>query len=151
MNSEHRTVNMEGSRSNTRRRKIPSSGSSNSEVSTRDSNYSSHKNKRKICYQSHSHDEFKKARLLTFNGDINNNQEVEDWLLGMSKYFQFQDFSANMKARVAIFHLTRRASIWWEHFRKVKKISERNIVWKQFHKFFRHKYLSDGYYDGKIK
>ena len=29
-----------------------------------------------------------------------------------------------MKARVAIFNLIGRASIVWEHFRKVKKISE---------------------------
>ena len=56
-----------------------------------------------------------------------------------------------MKARVAIFNLTGIASIWWEHFRKLKKMSERKIVWKQFHNFFKQKYLSDRYYDGKIK
>ena len=56
-----------------------------------------------------------------------------------------------MKDRVAIFNLTGRESIWWEHFRKVKKISERKIFWKQFQKFFRKKYLSDRYYDDKIK
>ena len=56
-----------------------------------------------------------------------------------------------MKARVAIFNLTRRASIWWEHFKKVKKINERNIVWKQFQKYFKQRYLSDRYYDDKIK
>ena len=56
-----------------------------------------------------------------------------------------------MKARVAIFNLSGRASIWWEHFRQVKKIRERKIVWKQFQKFFRQKYLSDRYYDDKIK
>ena len=55
-----------------------------------------------------------------------------------------------MKARVAIFNLTRRASIWWEHFNKVKK-NERKIVWKQFRKYFKEKYLSDRYYDDKIK
>ena len=69
----------------------------------------------------------------------------------MRKYFQVQGYSRNMKARVAIFNLTGRASIWWEHFIQVKKISERKIVWKQFYKFFRPKYLSDRYYDGNIK
>ena len=44
-----------------------------------------------------------------------------------------------------------RASIWWEHFRKVKKINEMNIVQKQFYKYFKKKYLSDRYYDDKIK
>ena len=56
-----------------------------------------------------------------------------------------------MKARVAIFNLNRRASIWWEHFKQVKRISERKLKWKQFKKYFKQKYLSGRYYDGKIK
>ena len=35
--------------------------------------------------------------------------------------------------------------------KKLKKISERKIVWNQFQKYFRHKHLSDRYYDDKIK
>ena len=34
---------------------------------------------------------------------------------------------------------------------KVKRISERKLKWKQFKKYFRKKYLSDRYYDDKIK
>jgi len=56
-----------------------------------------------------------------------------------------------MKERVAIFNLNGRASIWWEHLRKVKKINDRKIVWKQFNKYFKQKYLSDMYNDDKIK
>ena len=78
-------------------------------------------------------------------------QEAEAWLLGMRKYFQAQDYSRNMKARVSIFNLSGRASIWWEHHRKVKKLNERKIVWKKFQKFFMQKYLSGRYYDDKIK
>ena len=66
----------------------------------------------KRCYQNHSHDEFKKERPPNFNGEIKNGQEAESWLLGMRKYFQVQDYSRNMKARVSIFNLTGRASIW---------------------------------------
>ena len=69
----------------------------------------------------------------------------------MRKYFQVQDYSENMKDRVSIFNLIGWASIWWEHFRKVNNINERKIVWKQFQKYFRQKYLSDRYYDDKIK
>ena len=43
----------------------------------------------------------------------------------------------NMKERVAILNLNGRASIWWEHFKQVRKINER--------------YLSTRYYDDKIK
>ena len=85
------------------------------------------------------------------NGEINTGQEAEAWLLGMRKFFQVQDYLGNMKARVAIFNLIGRASIWWEHFRKVKKINERKIVWKQFQMYFKQKYLSDKHYDDKIK
>ena len=78
-------------------------------------------------------------------------QEDESWILGIKKYFQVQDYSGNMKERVSIFNLNGRASIWWEHFKHVKKISERRLKWKQFKNYFKQKYLSDRHYDDKIK
>ena len=130
MNSGDQTLRLEGSKSTARRRKRFPSESSDSEGSTSGSSSSSYRNERKRHYQNHSCDEFKKARPHIFNGEIKNGQEVESWILGMRKYFQVQDYSGNMKARVAIFNLTGRASIWWEHFRKVKKTNERKMVWK---------------------
>ena len=56
-----------------------------------------------------------------------------------------------MKVRVGIFNLNGRASTWWEHLRQVKKINGIKIVWKQFKTYFKQKYLSDRYYDDKIK
>ena len=130
MNYEDRTEKPEGSKDTARRRKRSPSESYDFEGSTGDSSYSSHKNQRMRCYQNHSGDEFKKAMASNFNGEIKTGQEAKPWLLGMRKYFQVQDYSRNMKARVAIFNLTGRASIWSEHFRQVKKINERKIVWK---------------------
>ena len=100
MSYEHQAVNPKGSRSGARRRKRPSSGSSNFEGSTGDSSSSSHKNKKKRRYRNNSRDEFRKERPPTFNGEIKNSQEAEAWLLGMRKYFQVQDYSGNMKERV---------------------------------------------------
>ena len=68
--------------------------------------------------------------MPTFNGEVKNGQEVEACLLGMRKYFQVQDNLGNMKAKVAIFNLIGRESIWWENFRQVKNINERWILWK---------------------
>ena len=34
---------------------------------------------------------------------------------------------------------------------QVKKANDKNIVWKQFKKYFKQKYLSDRYYDDNIK
>ena len=61
----------------------------------------------------HSRDEFKKSKPPTFDGEIKIGQEAEAWILGIKKYFQVQDYSGNMKARVSIFNLNGRASIWW--------------------------------------
>ena len=56
-----------------------------------------------------------------------------------------------MKGRVSKFNLNGRASIWWEHLKQVKRISERILKWKHFKKNFKQKYLFDRYYDDKIK
>ena len=87
----------------------------------------------------------------TFNGEVNTGQETEAWILGMKKYFQVHDYSRNMMASIAIFNFAGRESIWWDHLRNVKNIRERKISWKKFEMFFRKKYLSDRYYDDKIK
>ena len=123
MNSGDQTVRPEGSKSTARRRKRYPSGSFDSEGSTGRSSSSSHENQRRRWYKNHSRDEFKKARLHIFNGEVKTGQEAEAWLLGIRKYFQVQDYSRNMKAQVSIFNLTGTASIWWEHFRQVKKIN----------------------------
>ena len=98
-----------------------------------------------------SYGEFKKEKPHTFDREVKYSQEAEAWILGMRKYFRVQDYYGNMNARVAIFNLNRRASIWWEHLRKVKKINDRKTMWKQFKKYFKQKYLSDRYYDDKIR
>ena len=130
IDSEHGTVKLEGSKSSTRRRIRTSSRSSDSEESSGDSISSSCKGKRKRHHRDHSWDEFKKAKHPTFDDEVNTRQEDEAWLLGIKKYFQVQDYSGNMKARVAIFNLNGRESIWWEHFKQVKKITERKLKWK---------------------
>ena len=85
MNYGDQIVRPEGSKSTVRRRKTSPSGSSNYEGSTGGSSSSSHKNERNRNYQNHSHDQFKKVRPPTFNGEVKNGQEVEAWLLGMRK------------------------------------------------------------------
>ena len=77
MNYGDRTVRPKVSKSTARRIKRSPSGSSKYEGSTGGSSSSSHENKRKRCYQNHSHDEFKKDRPSTFNGEILNNQKAE--------------------------------------------------------------------------
>ena len=107
------TKRPEGSKRSTRRRRRTSSGSSDSEESSGDSRSSSHKRKRRRHHKDCSRDEFKKSKPPTFDGEVKTGQEAEAWLLGIKKYFKVHDYSGNMKARVSIFNLNRKASIWW--------------------------------------
>jgi hypothetical protein len=73
------------------------------------------------------------------------------WLLGLKKYFRVHDYYENLKARITIFNLNGKASIWWEDLRNVKGIHEKDLSWKQFEKYFKKKYLLEKYFDGKTK
>jgi hypothetical protein len=72
-------------------------------------------------------------------------------LIGLKKYFRVHDFSENLKARISIFNLNGKASIWWEDLRNVKGIHEKDLSWKQFEKHFKENYLSEKYFDGNTK
>ena len=82
------TTRLEGSESNTRKRRRTPSGSSDFEESNRDSSSSSHKRKGKRHHRDRSRDEFKKAKPPTFDGEVKTRQEAEAWLVGIKKYFQ---------------------------------------------------------------
>jgi hypothetical protein len=96
-------------------------------------------------------EEFKKAKSCTFNGEIKKGEEAEVCLLVLKKYFRVHDYSENLKARIAIFNLNGKASIWCEDLRNVKGIHEKDLSWKQLEKYFKKKYLSENYFDGKAK
>ena len=66
----------EGNKSSARRRKRYSSGFSDSKESIGESGSSSHGEKRRRHYRNNSRDDFNKASLLTFNGEIKNYQEA---------------------------------------------------------------------------
>ena len=70
MNSGHREVNLEGSKSGARRRKMYSSRSSESEGSIGGSISSSHRDNRKRHYRNNLRDGFNKERPPTFNSEI---------------------------------------------------------------------------------
>ena len=69
----------------------------------------------------------------------------------MKKHFKIRDYSKNEKDRIAIFNLNGKASIWWEHLSQMKGSNEKRIVGKKFENYFKQKYLSERYYDNKIK
>ena len=41
--------------------------------------------------------EFQKIRALTYEGEVNTREKAQEWMLGMSKYFQVHNYSSEMK------------------------------------------------------
>ena len=60
------------------------------------------------------HGELKKIKPPTFDGEKKRGEDVESWLLGMRKYFQLYQYSPNIEARIAIYHLKGKTSMWWD-------------------------------------
>jgi hypothetical protein len=52
----------------------------------------------------------------------------------MRRYFQLYQYSPNLKARIEIYHLKGKDSIWYDELTKVKRINENKITWRQFKK-----------------
>ena len=69
----------------------------------------------------------------------------------MSKYFQVHSYSSEMKARLAIYNLNGKATRWWRDLRQTKKDELWEICWDTFRKFFQEKYMSERFFDRKVK
>jgi hypothetical protein len=126
-------------------------GDSEGSSRSRTSSYSQRKKKMQKTSKGHKFEEFRKAKPPSFDGEIKKGEEAEAWLLGLKKYFRVHDFSENSKARVDTFNLNGKASIWWEYLKSMKGVCEEDLSWKRFEKYFRKKYLSEIYFDGKAK
>jgi hypothetical protein len=95
--------------------------------------------------------EMNKIKPPTFDGEHKKEEDAETWLLGMRKYFQLQNYSAHAEGRIAMYQLKGKASMWWDQFVQVQHISEKDITWKEFKRYFEKKYLTKRYYDRKMK
>eukprot|EP00253_Pinus_taeda_P022101 PITA_22101 len=69
----------------------------------------------------------------------------------MNKYFQLYEYDNNLKARLAIFQLQGKATLWWEEVKIVKGVTEQNITWDNFQRFFKKRYLTERFYDEKAR
>jgi hypothetical protein len=73
-------------------------GDSEGSSSNRTSSYSQKKQKKQKPFKGRKFEEFRKAKPLSFDGEIKKGEEAEAWFLGLKKYFRVHDFSKNMKA-----------------------------------------------------
>jgi hypothetical protein len=99
----------------------------------------------------HREGEFKKIKHSTFDGESKIGEEYEAWLLDINTYFQIYNYSSNMKVRMAIYNLNGKDSIWWQDLNLDKGLKEKQMEWSEFKKYFEKKYLSESYYQIKLR
>ena len=51
----------------------------------------------------------------TFDGEVNKGEDVEAWFIGLRKFFQLHQYTPNMEAILAIYHMQGKSSIWGMH------------------------------------
>lgn len=66
--------------------------------------------------------EFQKIKPPLFNGE--QEEVTEAWLINMNKYFQLYEYNHNLKARLAIFQLQGKSTLWWEEVKTVQGVNE---------------------------
>ena len=69
----------------------------------------------------------------------------------MSKYFHVHNYSSVMHARLSIYNLNGKAARWWRDLKHTKKYELREIRWENFWKIFQEKYMSERFFDRKVK
>ena len=75
---------------------------------------------------------FEKIRAPTYKGEVNIGEKAEEWLLGMSKYFQVHNYSSVMQVRLTIYNLNGKAVRWWRDLKHTKKDELREISLEKF-------------------
>jgi hypothetical protein len=78
--------------------------------------------------------ELRKLNPPSFEGERERKDDAEAWFLGLRIYFQLHNYSSNMEARIATYHLHGKAATWWDQLKQVEHVNESRISWKQFKK-----------------
>jgi hypothetical protein len=58
--------------------------------------------------------EMNKIKPPMFDGEHNKEEDAKTWLLGMTKYFQLQNYSSHAKGRIVMYQIKGKASMWWD-------------------------------------
>jgi hypothetical protein len=85
--------------------------------------------------------EMRNLKPPSFDGEIKREDDSEAWFLGLERYFQLHEYSSNLEARIATYHLHGKAAMWWDQLKKVEHVNEKRITWKWFKKYFQKEYL----------
>jgi hypothetical protein len=92
--------------------------------------------------------ELRKLKPPSFDGEIEWEDDVEAWFLGIGRYFQLHNYLSNLESRIATYHLHGKASMWWDQLKRFEHMSR--ITSKKFKKYFQKVYLLENFYDKKM-
>jgi hypothetical protein len=94
--------------------------------------------------------ELRKLKPPSFGSEREREDDVEAWLLWLRGYFQLHNYSSNLEAKIATYHLHAKVAMWWDQLKQVEHVNEIRITWKQFKNYFQKEYLSEHFYDKKM-
>jgi hypothetical protein len=69
----------------------------------------------------------------------------------MKKYFHLHDYSSWVEARISTYNLQGKETMWWDQLKQANNLDEKRILWRNFKGYFQEKYLSEHYYERKMK
>jgi hypothetical protein len=69
----------------------------------------------------------------------------------MKKYFQQHDYPSRVEAIITTYHLQGKKTMWWDQLKQSKNHDEKRVAWRQLKGYFQDKYLSEHYYERKMK
>ena len=58
--------------------------------------------------------EMHKISTPSFNCECKKGEDAKTWLLGMKKYLRLHNYSSNMEAKIVVYNLQDKDSIWWD-------------------------------------
>lgn len=62
--------------------------------------------------------DFRKIKPPSFDGE--REEDAEEWLLNMIKYFKVYDYESNMKAHLDIYQFRGKSTLWLEEVKSVQ-------------------------------
>jgi hypothetical protein len=89
--------------------------------------------------------ELRKLKPPYFDGEREMKHDVEEWFLGLKRYFQLHNYSSNLESIIGTYHLHGKVAMWWDQLKKVEHVND-----FQFKKYFQ-EYLSQHFCDKKMQ
>jgi hypothetical protein len=72
----------------------------------------------------------RKLKPPSFDGEREREDDVEVGFVGLRIYFQLHNYSPNIEARIATYHLHGKEAMWWDQLKQVEHINNNRITWK---------------------